>query len=204
MYSAYKLNKQGDSIQPWCTPFPIWNQSVPRPVLQIPGLLGISSLAGQIPQRGLLLYPAQRVYFAVSTFWAKGWGGSLEVWSFGVLTLSWSSCLWWMIPTVASEGPSLDLCAEWGKDSVHLSNCLWNRLHQFSGFYSHFYCTIPGVPNVTNSCAFGVLMSNGLLLQPSSASLGFCLPRSVKTMNTESVFQSWKFYFHFFFYSLFL
>ena len=28
MYSAYKLNKQGDSIQPSCTPFPIWNQSV--------------------------------------------------------------------------------------------------------------------------------------------------------------------------------
>ena len=27
MYSAYKLNKQGDSIQPWCTPFPILNQS---------------------------------------------------------------------------------------------------------------------------------------------------------------------------------
>ena len=28
MYSAYKLNKQGDNIQLWCTPFPIWNQSV--------------------------------------------------------------------------------------------------------------------------------------------------------------------------------
>ena len=27
MYSAYKLNKQGDNIQPWSTPFPIWNQS---------------------------------------------------------------------------------------------------------------------------------------------------------------------------------
>ena len=28
MYSAYKLNKQGDNIHPWRTPFPIWNQSV--------------------------------------------------------------------------------------------------------------------------------------------------------------------------------
>ena len=26
MYSAYKLNKQGDNIQPWRTPFPVWNQ----------------------------------------------------------------------------------------------------------------------------------------------------------------------------------
>ena len=34
MYSAYRLNKQGDNIQPWHTPFPIWNQSVvPCPVL---------------------------------------------------------------------------------------------------------------------------------------------------------------------------
>ena len=28
MYSAYTLNKQGDSIQPWRTPFLIWNQSI--------------------------------------------------------------------------------------------------------------------------------------------------------------------------------
>ena len=28
MYFAYKLSKQHDNIQPWCTPFPILNQSV--------------------------------------------------------------------------------------------------------------------------------------------------------------------------------
>ena len=34
MYSAYMLNKQNNNIQPWRTPFPIWNQSVvPCPVL---------------------------------------------------------------------------------------------------------------------------------------------------------------------------
>ena len=40
MYSAYKLNKQGDNLQPWHTPFPIWNQSVvPCPVqLLLPDL----------------------------------------------------------------------------------------------------------------------------------------------------------------------
>ena len=32
MYSGYKLNKQGDNIQPWRIPFPVWNQSV------VPGL----------------------------------------------------------------------------------------------------------------------------------------------------------------------
>ena len=36
MYSVYKYNKQGDNIQPWHTPFPIWNQSVvPGPVLTV-------------------------------------------------------------------------------------------------------------------------------------------------------------------------
>ena len=36
MYSAYKWNKQGDNIQPWCTPFPICNQSiVPCSVLTV-------------------------------------------------------------------------------------------------------------------------------------------------------------------------
>ena len=28
MYSALKLNKQGDNIQPCCTTFPVWNQSI--------------------------------------------------------------------------------------------------------------------------------------------------------------------------------
>ena len=28
IYSAYKLNKQGDNIQPCLTPLPVWNQSV--------------------------------------------------------------------------------------------------------------------------------------------------------------------------------
>ena len=36
MCSEYKLNKLSDNIQPWCTPFPIWNQSiVPCPVVTV-------------------------------------------------------------------------------------------------------------------------------------------------------------------------
>ena len=35
IYFAYKLNKQGDNMQPWCTPFHIWNQSVPCPFLTV-------------------------------------------------------------------------------------------------------------------------------------------------------------------------
>ena len=37
MYSAYKLNTQGDSIQPWHPPFPIWNHVsiFPCPILTV-------------------------------------------------------------------------------------------------------------------------------------------------------------------------
>ena len=36
MYSVYKLNKKGDNIELWHTPFPIWNQSVVScPVLSL-------------------------------------------------------------------------------------------------------------------------------------------------------------------------
>ena len=39
VYSAYKLNKQGYNIQLWCTPFPIWNQSIVScPVLTLVSL----------------------------------------------------------------------------------------------------------------------------------------------------------------------
>ena len=52
MYSAYKLNKQGDNIQPWCTPFPIWNQSVvPCPVLTVSSWL----LKRQVRRSGILI-----------------------------------------------------------------------------------------------------------------------------------------------------
>ena len=50
MYSAYKLNKQGDNTKPWCIPFPIWNQSVvPCPVLTYFLIhIQISQEAGQV------------------------------------------------------------------------------------------------------------------------------------------------------------
>ena len=35
MYSAYKLNKQGDNVQPCDTPYPIWNESVTYPALTV-------------------------------------------------------------------------------------------------------------------------------------------------------------------------
>ena len=54
MYSAYKLNKQVDNIQPWCTPFPIWNQSVvPCPVLSVASWPAYRFLKRQVRWSGI-------------------------------------------------------------------------------------------------------------------------------------------------------
>ena len=56
MYSAYKLNKQGDNRQPWGTPFPIWNQSVvPCPVLTVASWLAYRFLRRQVRWSGIAI-----------------------------------------------------------------------------------------------------------------------------------------------------
>ena len=55
MFFAYKLNiKQGGNIQPWCTPFPIWNQSiVPCPVLTVSSWPAYKFLRRQVRYSGI-------------------------------------------------------------------------------------------------------------------------------------------------------
>ena len=56
MYSAYTLNKQGDNLQPWGTPFPIWNQSVfPCPVLTVASQPAYRFLKRQVRWSGILI-----------------------------------------------------------------------------------------------------------------------------------------------------
>ena len=74
MYSTYKLNKQGDNIQPWCTPFLIWNQSVvPCPVLTVASWPAYRFLKRQVRWSGipislrifhnLLLFKSKKNFF---------------------------------------------------------------------------------------------------------------------------------------------
>ena len=54
MYSAFNLNKQGNNIQPWCTPFPIWNQSVVLcPVLAVASWPAYKFLKRQVRWSGI-------------------------------------------------------------------------------------------------------------------------------------------------------
>ena len=71
MYSAYKLNKQGDSIQPWCTPFLICNQSVvPCPVLTFASRPAHRYLRWQVRWSGIPI--SFRIFQFVVIHTAKG------------------------------------------------------------------------------------------------------------------------------------
>ena len=74
MYSAYKLNKQGDNIQPRCTPFPIWNQSFfSCPVLTVAFWPAYRSLRRQVRWSGISI--SLRIYQFVVIYTVKGFIG---------------------------------------------------------------------------------------------------------------------------------
>ena len=73
MYSAYKLNKQSDNIQPWHTPFPIWNQSiVPCPVLTVASWPAYRFLRRQVRWSGITI--SWRILQFVVIHTVKGFG----------------------------------------------------------------------------------------------------------------------------------
>ena len=73
MYSAYKLNKQGDNIQPWRTPFLIWNQSVvPLLALTVASWLAYRFLKRQVRWSGIPI--SWRLFLFVVIHTVKGLG----------------------------------------------------------------------------------------------------------------------------------
>ena len=73
MYSAYKLNKQGDNIQLWRTPFPIWNQSVvPCPVLTVASWPAYRFIKRQVRWSGIPI--SFRIFQFIVIHTVKGFG----------------------------------------------------------------------------------------------------------------------------------
>ena len=73
MYSAYKLNKQGDNIQPWCTPVLIWNQcAVTCPVLTVASWPAYRFLKRQVRWSGITI--SWRIFQFVVIHTVKGFG----------------------------------------------------------------------------------------------------------------------------------
>ena len=70
MYSAYKLNKQGDNIQPWRTSFPIWNQSVVTcPVLTVASWPAYKFLKKQIRWSGIPILQYKSMFLPIASFY---------------------------------------------------------------------------------------------------------------------------------------
>ena len=73
MYSAYKLKKQGDNIEPWHTPFPIWNQFVvPCPVLTADSWPADRFLKRQVRWSGIPI--SWRIFQFIVIHTVKGFG----------------------------------------------------------------------------------------------------------------------------------
>ena len=104
MYSAYKLSKQDDNIQPWRTPFPIWNQSVvPCPVLTVASWPAYSFLKRQVRWSGMPI--SFRIFHSLcdqhsQRLWHSQWsrnrcfsGTLLLFWWF-----QWMLAIWSLVP----------------------------------------------------------------------------------------------------------
>ena len=94
IHSAYKLNKQGENIEDWRTPFPILNQSmVPCPVLTVASWPKYRFFRRQVRWSGIpfslrifhsLLWPTQKLLYSQ---WSRSFSGIL-------LLFLWSSGCW--------------------------------------------------------------------------------------------------------------
>ena len=72
MYSAYKLNKQGDNIQPWRAPFLIWIQLVvPCLVLTVASWAGYKFLRRQVRWSGIPV--SFRIFYSLLWSMQKLW-----------------------------------------------------------------------------------------------------------------------------------
>ena len=96
MYSAYKLNKQCDNIQPWRTPLLIWNRSVvPCPVLTVASWSAYRFLRRQIRWSGIPISKNFPQFVMIHTVKGFGTVKKAEVDVFlELLLFRWSSGYW--------------------------------------------------------------------------------------------------------------
>ena len=96
MYSACKLNKQGNKLQPWSTPLPILNQLiVPCPVLTVPSWSAYRFLRRQVRWSGSPI--SWRIFhgwlWSTQRLWHSQWSRS-RCFTGILLCFLWSSRCW--------------------------------------------------------------------------------------------------------------
>ena len=92
MYSAYKLNKQGNNIHTWYTPFQILNQSVvPHPVLTVVSLPAYRFLRRQVRRSGIPISLRISQFIVIYTVKDFGIVNEADVFSGIPLLFLWSN-----------------------------------------------------------------------------------------------------------------
>ena len=139
VYSAQKLNKQGDNIQPWCTPFPIWNQSVvPHPVRTIASWPAYRFLKRQVRWSGIPI--CFRIFHSLL------WSTQSKVWhsqesrnrcfSGALLLFPWSSGCWqfdlWFLCLFYNQLEHLEvhcwcIAEAWLREFEHYLTSMWDE-----------------------------------------------------------------------------
>ena len=167
MYCAYKLNKQGDNIQPWHIPFLIRNQSVvPCPVLSVASWPAYRFHRRQVRWSGIPIY--LRIFQFIVIHTVKG---------FGVVHITQSRCfsgtLFSMIQrmlAISSLIPLHFLNPAWTSGSSCLENpmnsavssCEQKRPHLDSSerkgvYWKHVFGSLQ------KNQAWGIVMNQGIL-----------------------------------------
>ena len=142
MYSAYKLNKPGDSIQPRCTPFPVWNQSfVFYPVLTVASWSAYRFFRRQVRWSGIPI--TWRIFQFVVIHTVKGFGiiNKAEVDVF--LELACFSIIQQML-AIWSLVPLPFLKPAWTSESSLFTYC-WSSVSKESAFSAGDTGLIPGL-----------------------------------------------------------
>ena len=178
MYSAYKLNKQGDNIQPWRTPFPIWNQSVvPCLVLTVASWPACRFLKRQVRWSGIPI--SFRIFQSIVIHTVKGFGivNKAEIDVFLELKLFPSSGCWpekvmaphsSTLPGKSHWQRSLAGCSPWGHKELDMTEQLnWTEPN------------IGEEKRVTNNWTNSKVKSFSLVQSPSAAILE---PQKIKSV----------------------
>ena len=121
MYSAYKLNKQGDNTQPWRTPFHIWNQSVvPCPVWTVASWPAYRFLRRQVRWSGIPI--SSRIFQFVVIHTVKGFSIVNDTKVDVFLELSWFLMIQWIL-AIWSLVPLPFLNATWTSEISQFTYC---------------------------------------------------------------------------------
>ena len=160
MYFAYKLNKQGDNIQPWHTPFPIWNS----PFFHMPHVntwqkkltIKTSLISGKTERLAL---------------WDQTW--PLCCWN-NVLLMMWD--LWWLTAGIKGRNiNNLRYADDYRFRSIQFSHSVVSDSLRPHGLqHARFPCPSPTPGACTDSCPIEsvmppnhIILCRPLLLLPS-------------------------------------